>query len=622
MLAGKMGLRRYDSTVSAGLVGPVAVWAAIAFAVIAVISGRRWALLGASLSAAAATLVLGVALVSGDFSLAYVAETTSLATPWPYRLAALWGGMDGSMLFYTAMTLVLGAGASRAPVPVRSVAAVGVGLLSITILFANPFVMPDLPPVDGAGLLAILQHPAMIYHPPILYLGLTILVVPFALTVGMVLGGQDRTIWMSRVRRFLYVSWALLTFGMAAGANWAYVELGWGGFWAWDPVENTALMPWLATTVFLHTSRIETATGRMRRWNVLFASLPFALTVVGIYLTRSGATGSIHSFAEDPLVGRLLLVAPAVVATVIGVLAARSEPGEVWGRIRFDRNGWQAANAVLLTTALVFISAGSIYPVFSSLFLGSTVVVDPRYFVVTVMPIAVAVVVGVTISLRRSWVVYGVATMAAAVATWLMVGARVGVFLIAPALASLVLLLFDLVAKRLRGRMLTVYLAHIGVSLLLVGVAGSSFGAEFSGTMMPGDSVTVAGHEITLERVETGDSDRFVFVRANFEVDGVPVSPEIRAYEQQTVPVAEPVLRSSPLGDVIVAISLLFPDGETIEVSVFVRPLVWWVWAGALLLGVAGLVALFGRAGAASGRRRSAIAEPLRGETTSGSASR
>jgi len=170
--------------------------------------------------------------------------------------------------------------------------------------------------------------------------------------------------------------------------------------------------------------------------------------------------------------------------------------------------------------------------------------------------------------------------------------------------------------------MTTVYLAHIGVSLLLVGVAGSSFGAEFSGTMMAGDSVKVAGHEITLESVETGDGDRFVFVRAEFEVDGVLVSPEIRAYEQQTVPVAEPVLLSSPLGDVIVAISLLFPDGGTIEVSVFVRPLVWWVWAGSFLLGAAGLVALFGRDGAASRRRRPATAEPLRGETTTGSASR
>jgi cytochrome c-type biogenesis protein CcmF len=233
----------------------------------------------------------------------------------------------------------------------------------------------------------------------------------------------------------------------------------------------------------------------------------------------------------------------------------------------------------------------------------------------------VAVAAGVTLALHRSWFGYSIVTVIAAGAVFIVAGGRVGVFLIAPALASLLYLGLGLARSRPRGRLLTVHLAHLGVSLFLVGVAGSSFGADFSGTMMPGDTITVGGHEISLDRVETGEGDRYVFVRAVVDVDGRSLAPEIRAYEEQTVPVAEPVVRSSPVDDVIVAVSLLFPDGETVEVSVFVRPLVWWVWAGAVLMGLAGLVALFARDGAAAGPRRSATAGRQRGETTSGAAS-
>ena len=604
---------------SAGVIGPVAIWAAVGLAVIALATGRRWALVTSALSGAAATLVLAIALIAGDFSLAYVAETTSLATPWPYRLAALWGGMDGSMLFYTAMLMAIGAAAIRRPVAVRVVGAVGLGLLLITVFFANPFDVLDVPAVDGGGLLAILQHPAMIYHPPILYLGLTTLVVPFALTVDMALSDLGRRSRVDRARRWLYVSWTLLTIGMVTGANWAYVELGWGGFWAWDPVENTALMPWIAATVFLHTSRIEDATGRWRRWNVVFAMLPFALSVMGVYLTRSGATGSIHSFAEDPVVGRILLVSAAAVGLLALGLAVRSEPGESWGTPRLDRNGWLATNALLLTLALVFITAGSAYPAFLSVFRGQTVTVDSRFFVLTVLPVAVAIAIGLAVSLRRSWATYLLVAAAAAGTSIAIAGWRVGVVLFGPAFASVALLAIGLVRGGVRGRRVTIHLAHFGMAVLLVGVAGSSFGSDFAGSMRPGESVTVAGHEIVLRGVETGEADRYVFVRAEFDLDGNPISPEIRGYEEQTTPVAEPALRPGVVDDVIVAVSLLFPDGDTVEVSVFVRPLVTWVWVGAGLIGLAGLVALFGRGGAASGPRRSATAEQRSGETTTGS---
>lgn len=604
------------------LLGQVALGAALVLSVTALVTGRRRLLGAAAVAAAASTVILVFALVTGDFSLEYVALTTSLATPWPYRVAALWGGMDGSMLFYSTMTLVVAAVGLRAPRAVRVGAGVGAGLLAVTWLFANPFSVSDIPAVDGEGLLAILQHPAMIYHPPILYLGLVLLVVPFAETIARwgVVGGRRE--WLAGLRPWVYLSWALLTFGMAFGANWAYVELGWGGFWAWDPVENTALMPWLALTILLHAMRVEGADGRMRRWNVLFAGLPFALSVMGIYLTRSGVTGSIHSFAEDPVVGRVLLVSAVVVAILVAVTAIRSDRGEAWGPVRLDRAGWLAINTVLLTAALVFVTAGSAYPAFRSVFGGAQVVVDSRFFVLTVLPIAVLVSIAVAISLGGSPLWYGVlAGLALLMSVIVAGGLRPGNVLLAVAVTSVLTVGSLLMRERPKRRLLVAHAAHLGIALTLVGVAGSALGEDFTGSMVPGDEVIVSGHTIRLASVEPGESDRYVYVRATFTVDGETVTPEIRGYEDQPTPVAEPALISRPAGDVIVAVSLLFPDGETVAVSVFVRPLTWLVWLGAGLIGLTGLFALSARGGAGAGRRRSATGELQPGETTIGTAS-
>jgi cytochrome c-type biogenesis protein CcmF len=528
--------------------------------------------------------------------------------------------MDGSMLFYSALTAVAASIGLRRRPEVRVGAAVALGLMAITMFFANPFFVPDLPAVDGEGLLAILQHPAMIYHPPILYTGLVVLVVPFAATVTR--AARGRSAWRQEIRPWVYLSWALLTLGMAFGANWAYIELGWGGFWAWDPVENTALMPWLALTVYLHSSRVEAASGRMRRASTLFASIPFALSVMGVYLTRSGATGSIHSFAEDPMVGRILLGAAVVVGVVVTWIAARSEPGEPWGRPVLDRDGWMAINTMLLAIALVFVTAGTAYPAFRSVFGGAQVVVDSRYFVITVLPVAVLVAMGIAASLKVPIIPWLTTTLVLLVAGLLAQGLHPGIVLIAPSVAAVLWIGYRLIESRPRRRARIAHLAHLGMAVLLVGVAGSSLGDDFAGSMRAGDQVSVAGHTVVLDDIDSGRGDRYIYVRAEFTVDGRPLMPEIRAYEDQPVPVAEPALMSGPAGDVIVAVSLLFPDGETVAVTVFVRPLVWLVWLGAGLIGLAGLLALLAPGGDAARRRRPATGEPRRAGTTTDTASR
>jgi len=593
-------------------------------------SSRRL-LTTAAVLASLAAVVLGWALLVVDLSLEYVALTTSRVTPWPYRIAALWGGMDGSMLFYAAMTTVIAATTlrGRSGVAMRIAAGVGTALLLFTVLLANPFVVPAVPAVDGVGLLAILQHPAMIYHPPLLYLGLTILVVPFALTVsGATSPGTPR--WIVEVRRWLLVSWTLLTVGMVAGASWAYVELGWGGFWAWDPVENTALMPWLAVTAFLHASRVTERDGRLARSTTTLAMLPFALSILGVYLTRSGVTGSIHAFAEDPVIGRILLGAALVVTAGVLVAGFRLQPGLPWGSLGAGRDSWLAANSALMGMALVFVVIGSAYPAYAQVFLGEQIGVDPTFFIMTVYPLALVITIGLALALRTRWsrpapraahwltlagfaALVGVGVMALrGVASW---PAAIGIGL---AVAAMVMLVVHLAEARPRKTRLVAHLAHLGMAMVVFGAAGSALGADFSGTMRPGDSIEMAGHTVTLERITTGEADRFAYARSVFRVDGSAVlQPEIRAYEDQAVPVSEPALRSTPGSDLIVATSLLFPEASAVEVSVFVRPLVWWVWLGAVVMGAAGLLALVGRGEDGAGRRRGAREVRPRGETAS-----
>jgi cytochrome c-type biogenesis protein CcmF len=597
----------------------------------------------ATLLAVASTLSLIFALLSNDFSLDYVVRTTSLATPLPYRLAALWGAMEGSILFYATLTLLVGWIASRridgdlGVGAAQVIAVVGFGLLLLTATMASPFIVLDVPAVDGQGLLAILQHPAMVYHPPLLYLGLTSLVVPFAVTVAAVLRGRVDTAWIRLTRRWLLVPWTLLTIGMVAGANWAYVELGWGGFWAWDPVENTSLMPWLAATVFLHTSRIQEHDGRLARWNVGFAVLPFVLTLLGIYLTRSGATGSIHAFAESAVIGRILLTT-AVLGLILAIwLTRRTDRGEPWERVSpLGRDTWLAANGGLLTIALVFITVGSAYPAYLQVFLGEQALVRSAFFVTALLPIAWILAVGNAFAFSTGWVpkrfsarrvyLYAVLSVIAGLGVGAVFGGSpvAAVALFGLAGASVLMLGVDISRKRPSGRILAGHVAHFGMALVLVGAAGSSLGEDFIAAMGPGETAQLDRYTIEVESIDTGEADRFIFVAADivFTRGGADVfrlSPEIRAYEDQTLPVPEPALHSTPLEDVVVAISRVTEDASVVEVSVFVRPLVLWVWAGAVLIALAGLIALVSTGADAATRRRSATTkqQPV-GTSTSG----
>src|SRR5262245_9507819 len=291
----------------------------------------RNALVASFVSTAVAAAILVSALLRNDFSFEYVARTTSVALPTQYTISAFWGGQEGSLLLWLLILTGFGAAAvtlNRAwardliawVVPVF--AAVASFFAFLVVAVASPFVTQAAPP-DGAGMTPSLQNPYMLAHPPLLYLGYVGLTVPFAFAIGALLSGRTDERWLVATRRFTLFAWAALGIGQLLGAHWAYVEVGWGGYYAWDPVENAALMPWLAATAFLHSVMIQEKRGMLRVWNVLLVILAFSLSLFGTFLTRSGVVNSIHSFTQSAIGPWFLGFIAVVVAISLGVVLWR-----------------------------------------------------------------------------------------------------------------------------------------------------------------------------------------------------------------------------------------------------------------------------------------------------------
>jgi cytochrome c-type biogenesis protein CcmF len=560
----------------------LAAIAAVAAAVFAVVAARsprgRWqrrstqAYVTAVIAALVAVGALAWGLVTMDFSLSAVAETASRSTTWPYRLAGLWGAMAGSLLWWSALLGVAGAigwrtARRRFPTLERTVAVTVAttfaAFVTIDTVFANPFHTLDVPSLNGDGLVPILRHPAMLYHPPIVYIGLTALVVPFALSLAVVTSrGSVDDRWADTAVRWLTGSWVLLTAGMAAGGHWAYAEQGWGGFWAWDPVENGVLLPWLVVTAAVHLSlrrRRRTRDGRSDIGLAALASLAFGLACLGALLTRSGATESVHAFAEARAVGRALLVVVtggAVVVAVVLVGAARrlrtAQPQPPPPPPRSARSLLLVANNVVLLAIAAVVLMGTLTPVLSRVLTGSRTAVDPHFYGVFTAPLAAA-----------------------------------GLLL---ALGSLLL----------AHRSPAAVIAHVGLALVLVGAAASATGTSTQLVLAPGEQAQVRGWTVALERFTSTPKDDHVQVRADIRLHGhgqndVPLRPGIDAYGPLVPPLAIVALHSTPVTDVQVAVRSIDPTANRADLDVFVKPLVWWVWWGALLMAAGELLSLVSR---------------------------
>ncbi len=602
-----------------------------------------------------AFLALTHAYVTSDFTVLNVARNSNSAMPLLYKISGTWGNHEGSMLLWVLILVVFGAAVAlfggNLPAPLRArvlsiQAWIAIGFLSFTLFTSNPFERVFPPPLDGADLNPLLQDPGLAFHPPMLYMGYVGFSMAFSFAVAALIEGRVDAAWARWVRPWTLAAWCVLTGGIALGSWWAYYELGWGGWWFWDPVENVSFMPWLLGTALLHSAIVVEKRDALKSWTILLSILTFSLSLIGTFIVRSGLLTSVHAFATDPERGLFIL---ALLCVTIGgslVLYAVRAPALKGGGLfsPISREAGLVLNNLLLSVACATVFLGTLYPLFAEAF-GYKATVGPPFFTLTFVPIMTPLVALMTLGPFLSWkradlagvtgrlklaflaAVAGAAValylrggpvipvLAMGLAAWLFAGAlvewaaRIKLFRASPA-ESLRR------AARLPRSAHGMTLAHAGMAVAIAGmVASSTWKVEEILIMRPGDSTTVAGYDYRLEGVERLPGPNYFSDTATLTVtrDGRPVTvqrPEKRMYPVQQMPTTEAAIHPTGLYDLYTAIG--DPDGRGGHtVRIFFEPLVPWIWAGALMMMLGGAVSLSDRrlrVGAPRRKRAAALA--------------
>ncbi|MCC6848065.1 MAG: heme lyase CcmF/NrfE family subunit [Deltaproteobacteria bacterium] len=583
---------------------------------------------------AVAALVLWRALVTRDFSLEYVASYASSTLSLPYRIAALWGGQAGSLLFWalilTTMSTVVHLqnrerNAALMPYVTATLMAIAAFFLGLLVFMTSPFERLPVPAAEGADLNPLLQNYWMLIHPPALYLGYVGCSVPFAFAIAALATGRLGDVWIRTTRRWTLFAWFFLTLGNMLGARWAYEELGWGGYWAWDPVENAAFMPWLSCTAFLHSVMIQEKKNMLKMWNMVLVLLTFCLTIFGTFLTRSGVVSSVHSFTQSGLGPFFVAFLLSVIAVVAGLVVWRRPllRGENEIDSFLSREAAFLFNNLLLVGIAFATFWGTVFPVISEAVRGIKITVGPPFFNKVNAPLGLALLfmtgVGPVIAwrrasarnLRRSFAVplgVGFATGAAIFASgwrnyYAVVCFSLAVFVLAtifmefyrgtrarqalmgePAPRALA----NLVGKN--RRRYGGYVIHVGVVMVFVGVAASSaFRLEEQETIRKGDVVQVGAFTLTYQDIHFTEDAHYSSMLAEIAVakNGAPVGtlfPEKRFYKKQQQPTTEVALRSTLAEDLYLVLGSYDDATGLMTMIVFVNPLVNWLWIGGLVM--------------------------------------
>ena len=604
------------------------------------VASSRGAVVGAALAVVVASLALWSALLGSDWNLAYVVQVTSLTLPTLYKFAAFWSGFAGSLLLWTLILSLYAAinvlwphRRARPFLPVATVVFLGVMIFFLLVLnfLASPFTTMTQQVLDGSGLDPLLQYPEMAIHPVLLYLGFVGMTVPFAFGMaGLYLGREGRD-WLAVTRKTTLVAWLFLSAGIVLGAHWSYRVLGWGGYWAWDPVENAALLPWIAGTAFLHSSVMQERRGMMRGWNVLLVLVTFLLTIFGTFLTRSGVVTSIHAFTGTT-------VWPAFLA-FLGICLGVS----LWMLIRRWRSVQEAPlgteivskessflfNNLLLIAAAVAVLWGTVFPLVSEAVLGQTITpgvsfyngtFGPLFLAVVVLmgicplipwrratagqlarnlwpPLAVGVAVGLATGIGTASSGAGIALGAVGMALFTMLGefwkaARLRIRHMGEGAATALYRVFSTNRKRYGG-----YIVHIGILILVVGVVGTQWLARRATfTLAPGAPARLGAYTFTLEGVTHGFDGPYPQLTAIVRVTSAGqqvamLAPSQVTYPTLELPMGKPDIASFVLTDIYVVLS--GTEGTSATLLVILNPLASWIWAGAVII-VAGIVIALG----------------------------
>ena len=583
---------------------------------------------------------LTYAYVTSDFTVLNVVQNSHTSKPLIYKISGVWGNHEGSMLLWVLILTLFGAAVAvfgeNLPASLRArtlavQALIGVAFLLFILFTSNPFQRVFPPPLNGNDLNPLLQDPGLAIHPPFLYLGYVGFSIAFSFAVAALLEGRVDAAWARWVRPWTLAAWVCLTIGIALGSWWAYYTLGWGGWWFWDPVENASFMPWLVGTALLHSAVVVEKRDALKSWTILLAILTFSLSLLGAFLVRSGVLSSVHAFAVDPERGVFILLILAVfVGGSLSLYAWRAPSMQGGGMFApISREGSLVLNNYLLTIATAVVLIGTLYPLFLDAMGGAKVTVGPPYFnavfVPVMIPMIVAMAVGPMLAWKRGdlraaaqrlWAAFGGALAAALVVVWATgghvapaIGLGLAVWLVLGAMtefAERVALFRQSLrdswrrAVNLPRSAVGAMIAHAGVGVMVAGVTGASLWVtESVSVMRPGDSKTVAGYVLTLKSVEPTPGPNYKAQRAIISMvspSGATdeLYPEKRAFNVSGQVMTHAAIRTTGYDDIYVALGE--PDGKGgWTVRAWRHPLVPWIWFGALIMAIGGVVSLADR---------------------------
>ena len=580
------------------------------------------------------------AYVISDFSVANVFENSHSAKPFLYKVTGVWGNHEGSMVLWVFILSLCGAAVAgfggNLPTELRArVLAVqgmiGGGFLLFILLTSDPFqrLMPA--PLDGRGLNPVLQDPGLAFHPPFLYLGYVGFSVAFSFAVAALIEGRVDAAWARWVRPWTLAAWCALTIGIAMGSWWAYYTLGWGGWWFWDPVENASLMPWLVGTALLHSAIVVEKREALKTWTILLAIVTFSLSLIGTFLVRSGVLTSVHAFAVDPARGTfillLLFVAIGGSLTLYAARAPSLKGGGLFAPI--SREAALVLNNLLLTTAAATVFLGTLYPLFSEELGGPKLSVGFPFFDRTFAPLMVPLLMAVAIgpllawkrgdllgALQRLWLAFAAVAAVALLGFYLTHGGPVlalfGLGLAAWVFMGTVLEWSERVklgrasmgeswrrARHLPRAAHGMTLAHLGLAVTLAGIAASAWQEERIEIVRPGQDLAIAGYTLHLDEVAHVSGANFTADRARITVakDGKAIAemhPEKRFFPVQQMPTSVTAIHTNLLADLYVALGDSDGAGGW-TIRAYWKPLVPWIWIGAVLMALGGFLSLSDR---------------------------
>jgi cytochrome c-type biogenesis protein CcmF len=584
-----------------------------------------WLVLGAAVVGAFA---MERALITHDFTLRYVANNNSRGTPLLFCITGMWSALEGSILLWT---LVLAGYLAAVAYRFRHRASdplVGWALLTMFIVAAfffglmlgpaNPFrQVAGLVPRDGPGPNPLLQnHPLVAFHPPMLYLGYVGFTVPFAFAVAALVTGRVGEGWLVETRRWTLFAWGFLTVGIVLGAWWSYEVLGWGGYWAWDPVENASFLPWLTGTAFIHSVMVQERRGMLRVWNLSLLLATFSLTILGTFLTRSGVLDSVHAFTESGIGPAILAFFGVIVATGVLLIGWRGDqlrsPGSIDSPV--SREGAFLGNNVLFAAFAFIVLLGTVFPLIAEALNGDRLSVGAPYFNKMTMPVgfvllflmAIAPVLpwrkasGELLRTRLQWPAWAAAlTVVLCVAFGRrgfapLLAFGLGAFAAGAAIRQLVLAARRQGVRGVLGRANGGMVVHLGVVVIAVAFAAShAYGHRGEFRLKPGESARLAGHSITYLGAHEFQSPNKKGIAADVRVDGGKVfRPALHQFPFATQAIGTPSVRTGPFEDVyLTLVAAPQSEGDTAVIGFIVQPLIAWLWVGGTIMAIGTLMA-------------------------------